>query len=194
MPKESNLGFNVGLFVLVALIGLTFFVFSVTDSSMFAEGKTLKIIFGFANGIKKNAPVRIAGVDEGMVRDLKLFFDRQDGKTKVEVDLWVKQNAKIPIDSTITINQLGLMGEKYIEIIPGLNNKQFFQQGETYIGKDPISQEEISQRVLEVAGKLEDSIAGFNNIIHNEDNLDSIGDILDNLSASSGSLKGILAS
>ncbi len=32
MPRESNLEFKVGLFVLAALIGLTIFIFSVTDS------------------------------------------------------------------------------------------------------------------------------------------------------------------
>ena len=47
MPKESNLEFKVGIFVLLAFIGLTFFIFSVNDSSVFEEGQNVKVVFGF---------------------------------------------------------------------------------------------------------------------------------------------------
>lgn len=193
MPKESNLEFKVGLFVLAALIGLTIFIFSVTDSSVLAEGKLLKVVFGFANGLKKSAPVRIAGVSEGIVRDIRLFSDSKDGKTKVEVELWVKKDIRIPQDSVITINQLGLMGEKYVEVIPGVDAKSFLEEGQLLLGKDPIAQEAISERIMEVAGKLEDSIGGISKIVNDEKNLDSLSATFENLSLMTGSLKDILS-
>ena len=70
MPKESNLEFKVGLFVLIAIIGLIMFIFSVSDSSVLEKGKSVNVVFGFANGLKKSAPVRIAGVDEGIVEEI----------------------------------------------------------------------------------------------------------------------------
>jgi phospholipid/cholesterol/gamma-HCH transport system substrate-binding protein len=187
MPRETNVGFKVGLFVLLAIIGLTVFIFSITDSSIFAEGKSFKVIFEFSNGLKKSAPVRIAGVDEGTVKDINLFFDVKDGKMKVDVALWVKKDVQLPTDSVATINQLGLMGEKYVEIIPG-SSRTFLNDGQSFIGQDPVSQEEISQKVLEVANKLDMSIAGFNKIINDEQNLNSINTILNNLSKSSSDL------
>ena len=111
MPKEKNLEFKVGVFVLIALLGLSFFIFSITDSPVFEKGKSFKVVFGFANGLKKSAPVRIAGVDQGIVKEISLFFDTTDNKTKAEIELWVKKEVQIPRDSTIMINQLGLMGE-----------------------------------------------------------------------------------
>ncbi len=80
MPKESNLELKVGLFMLIALVLLAMFIFSVSSSSVLKKGKSLKVVFGFANGLKRNAPVRIAGVDEGLVRNVQLFFDRADGR------------------------------------------------------------------------------------------------------------------
>lgn len=191
MPKELNLEFKVGLFVLAAIIGLVVFVFSVSDTSVLKKEKTMRVVFGFANGLKKNAPVRIAGVDEGLVKDIKLFFDRTDSKTKVEVEFWIRKNTQIPSDSVVTVNQLGMMGEKYLEISPGLDTQNFFKSGQTIIGKDPIAQEAISERVMEVSNKLESAIGGINRLISDEQNINSIETTLKNLSSLTGSLDGI---
>lgn len=192
MPRESHLEFKIGAFVLIAFIALTIFIFSITGSNVLEKGKSLKVIFGFANGLKKSAPVRIAGVDQGLVKNIDLFFDRQDDKTKVEVELWVKKDVRIPLDSVVTVNQLGLMGEKYIEIIPGVDTQHFYEEGQAIVGEDPIAQEEIAQRVMEVAGKLEHSIEGVNKIVNDEENRGSVSQTLKNLSSLTGGLNDIV--
>ena len=192
MPKESNLEFKVGVFMLIAMVLLVMFIFSVSDSSVLAKGKSIRVVFGFANGLKKNAPVRIAGVDEGLVRDIKLFFDRTDSRTKVEVEIWVKEETMIPRDSVITVNQLGMMGEKYIEIFPGEDTQSFLEAKQIVIGKDPIAQEAISARVMEVSTKLENAVGGLDRLISDEKNIDSIGTTLENLSSLTGSLDSLV--
>jgi phospholipid/cholesterol/gamma-HCH transport system substrate-binding protein len=192
MPKESNLELKVGIFMLAALAGLSMFIFSVSDSSVLEKGKSLKVVFGFANGLKKNAPVRIAGVDEGLVKDIQLFFDRKDGKTKVEVELWIKEDTKIPGDSVIAVNQLGMMGEKYIEIFPGQDTENFFEENKLILGKDPISQEAISQRVMDVSNKLDNAIGGIDRLIRDEKNVDSIQATLANISSATSTIDDIL--
>jgi len=192
MPKELNLEFKVGSFVLISLVGLIIFIFSVSDSSVLDKGKSVRVVFGFANGLKKNAPVRIAGVDEGIVKSIKLFFDRTDRKTKVEVNLWVKEATRIPNDSTVMVNQLGMMGEKYIEIFPGTDTQNFYEEGQVYIGKDPIAQAMLSERMMEVADQLENTISGVNRLVNDERNIESFGTTLENLSLLTGSLDDIL--
>jgi phospholipid/cholesterol/gamma-HCH transport system substrate-binding protein len=192
MPKESNLEFKVGLFVLVSLAGLVIFIFSVGDSSVLEKGKSIRVVFGFANGLKKNAPVRIAGVDEGIVKNIELFFEPNDRKTKVKVDLWVKEGTMIPVDSVVTVNQLGMMGEKYIEIFPGTDTQGFFEEGKVYMGKNPISQAEISDRVMEVSNQLENAVSGINRLVSDERNIESFGTTLENLSLLTGNLDDII--
>jgi len=192
MLKESNLEFKVGLFVFAALTGLAVFIFSITDSVVFEEGKSVRVIFGFANGLKKNAPVRIAGVDEGVVKDIRLFFDREDGRTKAEVELSIRKETKIPKDSLVTINQLGLLGEKYIEIIPGVDTKNFFEEDQTFFGKDPIAQEAISERVMEVANKVEKTVSGLSDMIHNEQYRKDIGGTLENMNLLTANINDIM--
>ena len=187
MPKEKSLEFKVGFFVLLALMGLAGFIFSITDSPIFEGGKTLKAVFNFANGLKKSAPVRIAGVDQGIVKEIGLFFDTQENKTKAEIALWVKKDVRIPKDSTIMINQLGLMGEKYIEITPGVDTQTFLQEGQTIVGIDPIAQEAIAQKVMEAA-------TGLDKMISDEKTKNSLNATLENLSLVTGNLRDITSS
>ena len=192
MPKESNLELKVGLFVLTSLAGLIVFIFKVSDTTGLERGKTIRAVFGFANGLKKSAPVRVAGVDEGIVKDIHLFFDPSDSKTKVAVDLWVKGESMIPADSTIVVNQLGLMGEKYVEIFPGMDRQNFLQGGQEVIAKDPVAQSVLSDRMMEVSDKLETAVAGVNRIVSDEKNVESIRVMLENLSLLTGSIDDIV--
>lgn len=194
MPKESNLELKVGAFVVTAFIFLIAFIFSISDFSTFQKGENFKIVFGFANGLKKSAPVRLAGVDCGRVKDTAVFYDKKEGKTKVQVDVWLKSGTDIPVDSVVTINQLGLMGEKYVEIIPGVS-LDLLKDGSALNGKDPIAMEKISEMVADLALKVEKSVDGFNSIVNNEKNqrslettLEGLSDILTNVREGKGTV------
>lgn len=184
MPQEKSLELKVGLFVSIAIILLVCFIFSISDSPIFEQGSSLKVVFGFANGLKKSAPVRVAGVDQGIVKDLHLFFDGKDQKMKAQINLWIKKELQIPQDSVIMINQLGLMGEKYIEIIPGKNTAEFIGEDQVLIGIDPVAQEAIAQKIMEVA-------TGLDKMINDTTNKASIGDTLKNFSLLTGNLTQI---
>jgi phospholipid/cholesterol/gamma-HCH transport system substrate-binding protein len=192
MPKESHLEFKVGIFILTGLVALSVYIFSITDKAAFEGGKSVRVVFGFANGLKKNAPVRIAGVDEGIVKNIGLFFDKQDRRTKAAVELWIKKETKVPADSSVIINQLGLLGEKYVEIIPGSDTRHFFEDGKTYVGKDPIAQEAISERVMAVANNVDSAISGINDMVRNEQYQKDIGGTLANINSMTGNIDDIL--
>jgi phospholipid/cholesterol/gamma-HCH transport system substrate-binding protein len=166
MSRESHLELKVGGFVFLALIGLSLFVLSVTDLSFTEKGRPMQMIFNFANGLKEAAPVRLAGVEAGLVKHIKVFVDTEEGKkTKVKVGVWLKEGIVIPMDSTVTINQLGLLGEKYIEIIPG-RSTDFFAENSSIIGKDPISVDKITEQVSHITEKLDVTLSDVNEILN----------------------------
>lgn len=191
MPKEKNLELKVGLFVLAAMVGLAVFIFSISDSSVLKEGKTIRVVFNYTSGLKKNAPVRVAGVDEGIVQDVNLFFDRMDGQTKVEILVRIKKDTKIPIDSQVLVNQLGMLGEKYIEILPGASTKEFFEEGTSVMGRDPSVQAAMTDKMADIAEKLDETVAGLRTIITNEENIQSINQTLKNIASISEGLDEI---
>ncbi len=189
MSYESRLELKVGSFVLLAVIGLTFFVVSVSDLSFVKKGHSVEVIFGFANGLREAAPVRLAGVEVGIVKSLKIFVDENDHKkTKARVILWIQKGIEIPVDSKITINQLGLLGEKYVEISPGLS-MQTYKNGDVISGKDPVPIEKVTEQVAILADKIEATVDSINSGILTDQNKKSLADILQSFDVVANNIK-----
>lgn len=182
---------KVGLFSLVGIIIFIIFVFSITDVKLFAKSQDIKVVFGFANGVKVSSPVRLAGVDVGEVKKILVRYDKKAGKNEVIVLARVSNKTVIPRDSEVWINTLGLLGEKYIEIIPGIDYDNSLRPGETIVGKDPIPMQEITEIGREIALKLRNSIDGINNILDKE-NQEAFSQVLQNLQEASASLSEIM--
>ena len=75
MSRDNGLELKVGLFVLMAALALTFFIISISDLSIFEKGRHIQVVFGFASGLREAAPVRLAGVEVGLVKKLEVFMD-----------------------------------------------------------------------------------------------------------------------
>jgi phospholipid/cholesterol/gamma-HCH transport system substrate-binding protein len=169
MPRETNLEFKVGVFVAVSVVCLVLFISSVSDFSFFRKGSAYTVHFYYANGLKKSAPVRLSGVDAGHVRDLKVFFDPLEQKTKVAVGVWLEEGMAIPQDSQVLINQLGILGEKYVEILPG-TAADFAEPGAVLKGEDPVPMESITKKLSALGSKAEETFSGINNGILTNNN------------------------
>lgn len=189
MSRDNGLELKVGAFVLVALLALSFFIISVSDLSFFEKGRHIQVVFGFASGLREAAPVRLAGVEVGLIRKLQVFVDEADGrKTKVRVNVWIKDNIAIPADSNITINQLGILGEKYLEIIPGLS-ANLINDDSVVVGHDPVPIERITEKVDTLMSKLEVTVDDVNHGILTDKNKKSLEDALESFSVLGNNLK-----
>lgn len=162
MGQDNGLELKVGAFVLLAVAALTFFVLSVSDTSMLQKGQHLEVVFGYASGLREAAPVRLAGVDVGLVKKLQVFLEQDHGRqTKVKITAWIKGDVAIPADSRVTINQLGILGEKYLEILPG-TSAQTIKDGGVIIGHDPVPIEKITEKVDDLISKLGTTVDNIN--------------------------------
>jgi len=189
MSRDNGLELKVGLFVMMAALALTFFIISISDLSFFQKGRHIQVVFGFASGLRDAAPVRLAGVEVGLVKKLHVFVDTTDGnKTKVRVEAWIEGDTQIPDDSKITINQLGILGEKYLEIMPGKSSTPL-QDGSVIIGEDPVPIEKIAESVETLVGKISISVDNINNGILTQKNEDSIAEALAGFAAVGTDLK-----
>jgi phospholipid/cholesterol/gamma-HCH transport system substrate-binding protein len=188
MPRESDLEMKIGFFVVIAVVCLVAFIFSISDFSVFRGGTVYHVVFGYANGLKKNAPVRLAGVDAGHVRDLKVSFDRRTGKAVVAVEAWVAQGIDIPSDSQFLVNQLGLLGEKYLEIMPGTST-QMLPPGTVVKGEDPIPMEAVTKQITQLGAKVEMTLNGINTGVLSEANTKALASTLANIASVSEKVK-----
>jgi phospholipid/cholesterol/gamma-HCH transport system substrate-binding protein len=159
---KTKLELKVGVFVFFGLIILMVFVLSIGGFKTWSSGYRVKFVFNFINGVKIGAPVRFAGLDVGQVKQIKLIpIDGE--KTRVEITGWVKKEVKIPVDSTVWVNTLGLLGEKYIEIMPGTDAKNILPAGQALSGTDPVAMHEVGELAKKIADDLDALIVKIKN-------------------------------
>ncbi len=104
---------KVGIFVILGIIVLAYFTVRVGKIAVREEGYQISTYLDSAAGLDKNSPVRIAGVEVGKVVSIAL----SDSKAKVTV--FIRRNVRIPVGSKVYVKSAGLLGEKYVEIVPG---------------------------------------------------------------------------
>lgn len=155
MDNTKAFELKVGAFILIGIAILFVIVFSIGDINLSRTGYRIKVMFSFANGMGGTAPVRLAGVGVGQAQGIRVVYDPKEKRTKAELTVWVNDSAKIEKDAKFTINTLGLLGEKYLEIYPGTSGAPFLENGDTVIGQDPVPMEKITENLA----RLSDSVA-----------------------------------
>jgi phospholipid/cholesterol/gamma-HCH transport system substrate-binding protein len=111
----------VGFFVLLGIAALVFLALKAANLGSFSSGETYSLTAKFDNigGLKVRSPVRSAGVTVGRVSSIKL-----DAKTyQGVVTLDVQKSVQFPSDSSASILTSGLLGDQYIGLQAGYQEK-----------------------------------------------------------------------
>lgn len=112
----------VGVFVAAGIAALLVLALKVGNaSSTFNVGQTYQLVGRFDNigGLKVRAPVKSAGVVVGRVADIQ--FD--NAKFAARVTMNVDERYKFPKDTTASILTSGLLGEQYVGLEGGGDDK-----------------------------------------------------------------------
>ena len=112
----------VGLFVLLGLAGALFLALKAANLASFGEHKGYIVSAKFDNigGLKPRAPVRSAGVNIGRVKRITLDPKTYQGVVTLEID----EGVRFPKDSSAKILTAGLLGDQYIGLEPGADDKE----------------------------------------------------------------------
>lgn len=156
---KTKLELKVGIFVFVGLIILAIFILSIGGFKTWSSGYCISVNFTFVNGVKVGAPVRFSGVDVGEVKRVELSFIPRENRSNVSLQIWLRNNIKIPVDSSVWVNTLGLLGEKYVEIMPGTNYSDCLKANQSLTGRDPLPMHQIFNRAESILHNLDDGIA-----------------------------------
>ncbi len=139
-----NLETKVGFFVI--LVGVLLFVLSTQlEKGEVKEGYLLKVRFDTVDGLEEKAPVRIAGVKVGQVERI----DLEEGRALLT--LRVEPGVQVPGDSRAELRTEGMLGEKYLAIIPGRDWAHRLTPGSS-IGHS-VSQKSLDELLISL-GKL----------------------------------------
>lgn len=111
----------VGLFVLIGAVAILFLALQAANllTLSFQPSYLLSAKFDNVGGLKPKAAVRSAGVVVGRVE--KIVFD--DKYFQARVTLAMESQYVFPKDSSLKILTSGLLGEQYLGIEPGADEK-----------------------------------------------------------------------
>lgn len=134
MERSNRIGWaqvRAGVFIFVALVFIAGGVLLMGQKTkMFVPKGKLRVVMEDVAGLKEGAPVWLAGVDVGVVTDIRFSDPRKTNE--VEIYLQIDNGAlkKIGPDSRIAIKTRGLMGEKYLDVTP---SQHYFEQPATVL-------------------------------------------------------------
>jgi len=119
--ERTTLDLWVGAFVVAGIAALVILAMKVGNLSTYNVSDTYQLDAYFTNvgGLKPKASIRSSGVLVGRVTGISLDTNRYEAKVTMSID----QRYKFPRDTFASILTSGLLGEQYIGLSPGGDDK-----------------------------------------------------------------------
>jgi phospholipid/cholesterol/gamma-HCH transport system substrate-binding protein len=146
----------MGAVVLVIAAVFLFFAYS-TSQVRSVNGYVLTAKFDRIEGIRDGGDVRISGIKVGSILSLTLDPSNYLAVVKTSLD----PSIKVPTDSVAQILSNGLLGDKYLSLIPGAADDTIKPGGEIKFTQAPMSLENlIGQYIFSQGGQKSGSAGG----------------------------------
>lgn len=147
---------KVGIFMTVALAVAAYLILRIEDFNPFAEGqRRVDAEFRSVAGLDDKASVRVAGVRVGRVDGIGL-----EGR-QARVTLLLEQPLELTEGTRARIANMGLLGDKYVELVLGPAGAPLLPDGAVIPGETPVSFDDaiakldsIGDSIQQVTGSL----------------------------------------
>jgi phospholipid/cholesterol/gamma-HCH transport system substrate-binding protein len=136
--RKLDLELAVGLFLLIGILCLAYISVKLGRLEVVGGGYySLYADFVQAGGVKAGSSVEIAGVEIGRVKSVRL----ENYEAKVELS--INRAVAIQEDAIASIRTKGLIGEKFVQIMPGGSDKIIPEGGKIRETESAIDVEEL---------------------------------------------------
>ncbi len=184
MAQERSIEVKVGILILVSLGILAAFIL-VMGGLNFQKTYSVSVDFDNPGGLQTGAPVRIASVKVGSVKELAFMGGKVDAKTGrrtlVRATLSIEERVRSAIhdDAEFYVTTQGVLGEQFLAIEPGAPDRPLLPDGTIVKGIDPPRLDLFLAKAYDL---LDTTVTGIRN------NKELISDIAVN---TAGFLKGM---
>ena len=151
---KTSTEIKVGLFVLAAVAVFIWMAIRLGGFSLTAKDTyDISTVFPSAVGLKPGVGVEVAGIQVGKVARIELFDNNQ-----ALVTMAIQDGIRLPADSTALIKASGILGDKYVELLPGIAGSEKLESG------DRITTAKAASDVSDVMQQLGDIAADLKKI------------------------------
>lgn len=164
MPRTRSLAWaelKIGLVSIFALVmaGLLIFLLS-GEGGFFWQRFGLKTVFANVAGLKAGAPVRLAGVEVGSVKEVQFIGDR----VEVLMEVGKEMSPRITTSSVASLGSVSLLGESAVDITAASVGTPVAEWGYVRSGPSAGSLTDVAEKasagIDQLSGLLGDIRAG----------------------------------
>ena len=133
----------LGAVVLVVAVGFLVFAYTSTDVAA-VEGYRVNAKFDRIDGLVVGGDVRLGGIKVGTIVAHELEPDTYLAVVRMDID----PRIKLPVDSSAEIISDGLLGSKYLSLVPGGDEEMLEVDGEIRFTQSPVSLENLIGQLI----------------------------------------------
>lgn len=159
-PRFINLKGKVGLFFIIAVVGIIATVVSIgIERGIFMAKYRINFTVDKGTGFFEGMPVKLSGFKIGKIDSMSL-----DERAKVKVTLLIsrKYSRWIRQDSKAILTKEGFIGEGAVEITAGSMNKPIIEEGGVIQCEKARGLDEIIEEIRPVIGEIKDILSYLN--------------------------------
>lgn len=157
MSRAKKLQVVVLLVTAAALLAV---LVGILGNFSLSPGWHLYVDFDFAGSIQTGAPVKVSGIKVGKIEEVRFIGDQGGSQSKddanrspvrVQLVVWIEERVRGAIrqDAEFFVNTAGVLGEQYLEIVPGSQETPPLQPNVIVRGVDPPRTDLIIARLYE---------------------------------------------
>lgn len=193
--KRLSREFKIGLFGLGMVILLYLGINFIKSQDIFSRNRTFYAIYDNSDGLEASSPVVIKGYRVGTVDEVR--YDMPTRRVIVEIS--VKRDYPLPLDSEAKITSTSLLGNKVIELRLG-NSLTNMESGDTIrsviepglLELASGEYEQLKEKATSLVEQLSQALTGVNQVLSKQ-NVDNITGLLTNLNSASQNVDQLVA-
>ncbi|HYM62361.1 MAG TPA: MlaD family protein [Thermoanaerobaculia bacterium] len=182
---------KVGIFMLIVLGILGFFILRIEDIrwNQAATTKKVQVVFDSVAGLDNKSAVRVAGVRVGKVSDIKL---QPDGRALVTLE--VDKDVQLRSNASGKIANLGLLGEKYVELDPGSPTAPPIANLDRTVlrGSQPATFDDVTNQIAAISDDVKAITASLRHVMAGPAGQQRLEDIVENVRTVTAQMRALI--
>lgn len=122
--KSTNIGWGslkVGIVISLVVVLMFWASFTGGGTSIFDSKGKFVCYFENVNGLVSGSPVWLSGVEVGNVKSIDFVNEAPDKQVKVVCRVKKEVWDKLTANARVQLGTIGFLGDKYVEVIPGVD-------------------------------------------------------------------------
>ena len=180
---------KVGAFFLIVLAIVALFIWRIEDIRI-GRGPSRHVTVQFKDvaGLNEKTGVRVAGVRVGKVSKIRLV----EGKALVDVEL--DRDVELRQGASASIESLGLLGEKYVELVPGPFGAPPLPDNSVIVGGVPVTFDEITKLARDIEVDIKEITQSLKASIGGPEGEERLASMVENMRAISEQVRAMVES